>query len=63
MATLCSDWSAEHTTTLAKHEVDFLLCDFFGGNDEIALIFAVFIINDNYKIAFAELLNGFLDSI
>ena len=63
MAAFRSDWCTEHTTTLSKHEVHFFLGDFFGSNDEVTLVFAIFIIDHNYKIAFAELLHGFFDSI
>ena len=63
MATLGSDGSAQHTATLAQHEIDFLLSDFLGRNDEVALIFTVLVIDHDDKLTAFELLHSLVYSI
>ena len=53
----------EHATSMLQHEINLLCCNFFSGNNKIALIFAVFIVYDNYKLASLEVLKSFFDCI
>lgn len=48
---------------MLQHEINLLCCNFFSGNNKIALIFAVFIVYDNYKLASLEVLKSFFDCI
>ena len=44
------------------HEVDYLWCDLLGGADQIALIFAIFVVNDDDHLAVAYIGNGLFNS-
>ena len=48
---------AEDAATLLEHEVDDLGGDFLRGDDEIALVFTVFVIDDDHDPAVAEVLD------
>ena len=63
MAALGGNGCTQHATALAQHEVDFLFGDFFGGDDKIALVLTVLVINDNNKLAAAQLLHGLVYGI
>ena len=63
MATLCREGGTQHTPALAKHEIDFLLRDFLGSDNKVALVLAVFIVNDNDKLTALDLLYSLVDCI
>src|ERR1700752_4661778 len=44
------------------HEVDYLRGDHLGGADQIALIFAIFVVHDDDHLAIADVGNGFVNS-
>ena len=46
-----------------QHEVHLLCCDLLGGDDQIALVFAVLIIHNDDKLALCEVLNGFFYAV
>ena len=48
---------------MSEHEVDFFRCDALSGDDEVAFVFAVFVVNDDDEISFFEFDYCFLDSI
>ena len=45
---------ANEAAGVARHEVDGFGRNFFGGDDEIAFVFAVFIVDENDEFAFAK---------
>ena len=63
LATLLRDGGTEHAATVLKHEVDFLRGDLFGGNDEVAFVLAVFVVDNNEELAFAEVFDRFFDCV
>ena len=54
-ATLFSDWGAKHATSLLEHVVDLFGRDEFRSSDEVALIFAIFIIDNDEKFSSLEI--------
>ena len=52
------DGRAEHATRVLEHEVHFLGRNLLGGNNEVALVFAVLVVNDNDEFALAEVFDG-----
>ena len=52
------DGCAQDAAPLAEHEVDLLGGDHLGGGDEVALILAVLVIDDDDELALAEVLDG-----
>ena len=54
---------AEHAAAVGEHEIDDLGGDFLGGDDEIALVFAVFVVDDDHDPALAEILDSLFDRI
>ena len=63
MATLGRDGSAKHASAFAHHEIDLLLGDFLGGDDKVAFILSVLIVNDDDKLAAFELFNSLVNGI
>ncbi len=54
---------AELASGIGHHEVDMLGGDELGSHDEVAFVFAVFIVDNDYEFALAEVFNGFFYSI
>jgi hypothetical protein len=54
---------AEHAAAVGEHEIDDFGGDFLGGDDEIALVFAVFVVDDDHDPALAEILDSLFDRI
>jgi hypothetical protein len=44
------------------HKIDDIGRDLLGGADQIAFIFAIFVVNDDYHAAVADLGDGFVNS-
>lgn len=57
-ATLLRDGSTQDTPAVGEHEVHLLGSDGLGGDDEIALVFAVLIVDDNQKLALSEIFDS-----
>ena len=53
------DGGTQHPPGVLQHEVHLFGGYQLGGNDEIAFVFAVFVINHNDKIAGLEVFYGF----
>ena len=53
-ATLLRKRCAEHAAALLEHEVDDLGGDLLGGDDEVALVLAVFVVDDDHHLAVAD---------
>ena len=62
-ATRHRDRRAEDATGVLQHEVYLLGRYFFGSDDEVALILAVFVIDYDDKLAFREIPDSFFDRI
>ena len=58
--TLFRDRTTEHTPAVLEHKIDFLRCDLLGGNDEITLVLAVFIVHYNHKLTLPEIVQRFI---
>ena len=54
------DGSTEYATGILQHEVHFLGSDFLGGDNQVALVFTVFVIHNDDKLTVFEVLYGFL---
>lgn len=52
---------ADESAAMSGHEVDGFGRDFFGGDGEIAFVFAVLVIYNNEDLALAEIFNCFRD--
>lgn len=57
------DRGAEHTSCVLEHEVYLLCVDFLCGDDEVALVFAIFVIYNDDKLTFLEVLYCIFDAI
>ena len=62
-ATLLRQRCAQDATALLKHEIHDLGGDLFRGDDEIALVFAVLVIDDDDDFSVAEVLDDLLHAI
>ena len=49
---------ADQATAIAGHEVDRFGRGEFGGDDQVAFIFAILVINQDHHAAFAQLVQG-----
>ena len=58
MAALFGDRRAEHAAAVLEHEIDMLGCDFLGGNDKVALVLSVFVVDDDDEFSGLEVFNG-----
>ena len=58
-AAFLSQCQTDQTTTIFGHEIDRFRRDEFGGKHEIALVFPVFLVNENDHAACAQLGNDF----
>ena len=63
LAAIDGDRSAEHATGIPQHEVYLLGSDLLGCDNQVALILAVLVIDDNHELSFAEVFYGFLYSV
>ena len=63
VAALLRERGAQHAAPLVQHEVDHLGGDLLGGDDEVALVLAVLVIDDDDHLAVAEVLDDLLDAI
>ena len=62
-ATLERDRGAQHAARVLEHEVDVFGRDFLGGDDEVALVLAVLVVDHYHEFAVAEVLEGLLDAV
>ena len=62
VAALFRKGQTDQASGMPGHEVDYLGCDLLGGADQIAFIFAIFVVNDDDHLAVADIGNGFLNS-
>ena len=60
-ATLVGDGCAKHAAPATQHEIDGLGGGEFGGHDEVALVFAVFIVNHDDEFAGFEIFYCLID--
>ncbi len=58
LAAFNGERSAEHASSILKHEIDFLGSYELGGGYEIALVLTILIINDNDELATLKRLDG-----
>ena len=58
VAALLRDGGAEHAAAVLQHEVDMLGGDLFGGHDKVAFVLTVLVVDNNHKLALAEVLDG-----
>ena len=63
LAALDGDGCAEYAAGMFQHEVHLLGGNLFGGDNQVAFIFAVFVIHDNHEFSFLEVFYGFLYSV
>ena len=61
--TVFGDRCAEDATAVAHHEVHLLGGNLFGGDDEVAFVLAVLIVDDDKEFTTAEVFEGFLDGV
>ena len=62
VATLFGEREANQTAGVPGHEVDDFRSDLLGGADQIAFIFAIFVVNDDDHLAVADIGNGLVNS-
>ena len=61
IAALYGDGGTQDAASFAQHEVHVFGRDEFGSHDEVAFVFAVFVVDDNDEAAFFEVLDGLLN--
>ena len=59
LATFDGDRRTEHTAGIFQHEVHLLGSDLLSGDNQVALVLAVLIVDHNHKLAFPEVLDSF----
>ena len=59
LAAAQGDRCAEHASCIFQHEVHHFRSDLLGGTYQVAFVLAVFIVNHNDKLTFAEVIDGF----
>ena len=57
------DGCAEHSACVFQHEVHHFGRDFLGGADEVALVFAVFVIDHDDEFSLLKIYKGFFDGV
>ena len=60
LAAFQGDGCAEHATGMLEHEVYLFGGDLLSGDDQVAFVLAVFVIDNDHELASSEVLNGFL---
>ena len=63
VATLGCDGCTQHATAFTQHEIDFLLGNLLGGNDKVAFVLAILIIDHDDKFAAFELFHSLINCI
>ncbi len=63
MAALDGQRAAKHATALVEHEVHLLGRNLFGGDDKIALVLAVFVVDHNQELAILKIFYGLFNRI
>ena len=63
VAALLGDGGAEHAAAVLEHEVDMLGSDFLGGHDEVTLVLAVLVVDDDDEFTLAEILDSLFYSV
>ena len=63
LATLYGHGRAKDATGILEHEIHLLGCYFLGGDDDVALVLAVFVINNNHHLAGGKVGNGVFYSV
>ena len=58
LASFNGDRCTEHTACIFQHEIHLLGSNLLGGDNQVALVFAVFVVDHNNKLAFLEVLDG-----
>ena len=59
LAALYRDRGAEHAAGVLQHEVHLLGCNLLCGDNQVALVLAVFVIDDDHELALSEILYSF----
>ncbi len=62
-AALASHRHADQTTGETRHEVDVLGLHAFGGHDQVAFVFTVFVIHEDDHLALANVFDQFFDTV
>ena len=62
-ATLQGYRRTKHATRMLEHKVYLLRCYFFGGDNKVAFVFAVFVVDHNNKFSFTEIGNSLFYTI
>ena len=63
MAAFLGYWGTEYTAAVLEHEVDVLRRNLLGGHDEIALVLAILVVDNDDELALAEILDGLVDGV
>ena len=63
VAALDGERAAKHAPTLVEHEIHLLRCNLLGGDNEIAFVLAVLIIDHDQKIAVLKIFYGLFNRI
>ena len=57
------DGGTNQPSPVGRHKIDSFWGDFFGGHDEVAFVFAVFVIGDDDDFSCANILNHINDRV
>ena len=61
VAAFDGDGGAEHTTTIAQHIINMFGRNQFGCHDEVAFVFAIFVVDYNHELTFLKIFYSFLN--
>ena len=59
-ATRDRDRSTKYTAGILEHEINLLGCDFFSGDNQVAFVLAVFVVDNDHHLSLAEVVDGLL---
>ena len=63
MAAVLGQRGTQNAAPVVQHEIDLFGSDFLGRHDEIALIFAILVIDHDYDLSVSDILDRFVDRI
>ena len=58
LAALDGDRCAEHASGVFQHEVHLLGSNLLGSDNQVALVFAILIVDDNHELSGLEIFDG-----
>jgi hypothetical protein len=61
VTTIFGQWQADQAARMPRHEVDDFRRDLLGSTDKIALVFAIFVVNNDDHATVTDVSDGLFD--